>query len=71
VILAALVTLDNKDTATIVTTGSQATFGSQSFTPSVAGPGLTPLLLLLNNGSLQFLQRAVRIRVIGKPLSFY
>lgn len=38
---AALIILNNKDAATVTTTGSQATFGSQGFTPNVAGPGLT------------------------------
>lgn len=37
---AALIVLDNKDAATVTTTGSQSTFGSQSFTPSIAGVGL-------------------------------
>ena len=37
---AALITLDNKDSGTDVTTGSQATFGSQGFIPNVAGSGL-------------------------------
>ena len=36
---AATVTLDNKDSATVVTSGSQATFGAQTFTPSTPGPG--------------------------------
>jgi hypothetical protein len=36
---AAIVTLDNKDSSTVTTTGSQATFGAQTFRAATAGPG--------------------------------